>query len=212
MRAIRKHDPRRTAHRRNDERPQANAGLGRSGRSRQRPLLLQGKEEEELRPFSGDAHDADLAAHRLDEPLADRQPEPSAAESTRGRLVGLREGGEDRTDLVGRDADAGVADADREAPRLAGRKLHLQEDVPALGELERVVDEIAQHLRQAHGIAGDLVRHLGCDRGRKIEPLRLRALAEQRHDGVDDLGRVDGDALELEQARSRPRSTRAGRA
>src|SRR5215203_3155804 len=33
------------------------------------------------------------------------------------------------------------------------------------------------------------------------EPLRLRALAEQRHDGVDDLGRVDGDALELELAR-----------
>ena len=81
-----------------------------------------------------------------------------------------------------------------------GASSDLQQDMPALGELERVVDEIAQDLRQAHGIAGDLVRHLGRDRGRKIEPLRLRALAEQRHDGVDDLGRVDGDALELELA------------
>ena len=67
--------------------------------------------------------------------------------------------------------------------------------------LSALLTRLLEHLRQAHGIAGDLVRHLGCDRGREVEPLRLRALAEQRHDGVDDLGRVDGDALELELAR-----------
>ena len=172
-----------------------------AGRRRGSGLCLERQQEEELGALPDRARDADLAPHRLDEALADRQPEAGAAEAPRRRLVGLREGGEDRPDLVGRDADAGVADADREAPRLARRELDLQQDMPALGELERVVDEVAQHLRQAHGIAGDLVRHLGCDRGREVEPLRLRALAEQRHDGVDDLGRVDGDALELELAR-----------
>ena len=140
MRAIGKHDPRRTAHRRNDDRPQANAGLGRSGRSRQRPLLLHGKEEEELRSFPGDAHDADLAAHRLDEPLADREPEPGAAEAARRRLVSLREGGEDRSDLVGRDADAGVADPHANPARFARRHVDDDQHMAALGEFERVVE------------------------------------------------------------------------
>jgi hypothetical protein len=96
-----------------------------AGRGRGSGLCLERQQEEELGALPDRARDADLAPHRLDEALADRQPEAGAAEAPRRRLVGLREGGEDRPDLVGRDADAGVADADREAPRLAGRKLDL---------------------------------------------------------------------------------------
>jgi hypothetical protein len=70
----------------------------------------------------------------------------------------------------------------------------------AFGELEGVVDEIAEHLGEPHRVADRLHRHVRRDRGRKIEILRLRPLAEQRHHGVDDLGRLHGNALELELA------------
>jgi hypothetical protein len=71
----------------------------------------------------------------------------------------------------------------------------------ALGEFERVVYEVRQHLREAHRVADGLHGHVRRDRGRQVEPLRLRPLAEQRHHRIDDLGRLHGDALELELAR-----------
>ena len=63
------------------------------------------------------------AAHQLDQPPADRQAEAGAAVLARGRGVGLREGLEERSDLVGGDADAGVAHGEREADASAGSRL-----------------------------------------------------------------------------------------
>src|SRR5207302_6832576 len=68
--------------------------------------------EPERRPAPGLARDADLPAHQPDELLADRQPEPGAAELPRRRAVALRKRLEEPRGLLGRDADARVRDLD----------------------------------------------------------------------------------------------------
>ncbi len=57
--------------------------------------LLKPDREPEGRTLAGYALDPDLAAHELDELLADREPETGAAVSTRRRSVLLREAVED---------------------------------------------------------------------------------------------------------------------
>src|SRR5262245_27891574 len=51
----------------------------------------------------------DATAHQLDNPLADRQPQPAACGALAG-VAGLLEWLKDPLDLVGRDADAGILD------------------------------------------------------------------------------------------------------
>ena len=62
------------------------------------------------------AFDIELAAQQARDLAADRQPQPGAAVAPRGAGVGLLERFEDQLLLVGRDADAGVADAEGAAP------------------------------------------------------------------------------------------------
>lgn len=74
----------------------------------------------ELAADIGQAFDLDPAVHLLDDLARDRQPEAGAVQPPRGRAVGLGERGEQPRRLLGRHADAIVADgaADRGAPVL----------------------------------------------------------------------------------------------
>src|SRR5690606_33851901 len=67
--------------------------------------------EPEHRATPNLAFDADLAAHQVDEAGADGEPEASAFVATRGRAVDLREFFEHALQLFGRNADAGILDA-----------------------------------------------------------------------------------------------------
>ena len=100
---------------------------------------------------------ADLAAHRLDQPLRDRQPEAGASEAPRRGAVSLHERlKQRRLDIFG-DADAGVLDADAESrsvwPVRLGRGPH--SDLAGRRELDGVVDEVTEHLAEPARIARD---------------------------------------------------------
>ena len=107
------------------------------------------------------AFDPDVAAHQLDQPRRDRQAEAGAAEAAGRRAVRLRERLEDQLLLVARDADAGVDDREVQAD-LAGqlrRDVDAQPDLPAVGELDRVADQVDEHLPQPQRVADERVGH-----------------------------------------------------
>ena len=83
--------------------------------------------------------------------FADGQSEAGAAESPAGRRIGLHEGAEDRSDLVGRHADAGIDHVDLQDGfpvfllAEAGHDAHLA----AGGELQRVAHQVDENLASA---------------------------------------------------------------
>lgn len=64
------------------------------------------------------AVDPDLAAHHLNQPFGDRQPQAGALELAVALVLDLVELAEDVADLLLRDADAGVLDVDMQVARL----------------------------------------------------------------------------------------------
>ena len=138
------------------------------GGQRRGVLLREAGGEPERRAGARLALDADLAAHELDEAPADGQAEAGAAVPPRGGGVGLRERLEQHVELLGRDADAGVAH--REAQRRRGLTLlhepHRHRHLAALGELDGVADQVGEHLAQAPRVAAQEPR------GRRARPAR----------------------------------------
>ena len=97
------------------------------------------------------------ASHEAHEPRRDREAEAGAAEQACGGPVGLREGLEDGLLPRGRDADAGVTHREVQA-RLALRivgQVHEQLHRSGLGELDRVAEQVDEHLPQASRVAED---------------------------------------------------------
>ena len=100
----------------------------------------------ERRPDARLALDPDAAAEQLGELAAERQAQARALHAPLERAVDLGELLEDALLVLGGDPDAGVGDRERDrvlvraVPR---RDAHLA----ALGELQRVGDEVAQDLR-----------------------------------------------------------------
>ncbi len=106
------------------------------------------------------------AAHQLDQAPADGQAQPGAAVLAGGGHVGLRERLEQLRRLLRRHADAGVAHGELELHFLARafEQFDVQPDLAALGELDRVVDEVGEDLAEAERVAragarGSRARH-----------------------------------------------------
>src|SRR5262249_12809650 len=110
-----------------------------------------------------DAVNLDLAAEQRRELAADGEAEARAAIAPAGARIGLLEGLEDQFLLVAGNADAGVRDvkADdarrlvedtvlRIPPTLGGE--YAQAHAAALGELERIRQQVLENLLQALGI------------------------------------------------------------
>ena len=104
--------------------------------------------EPERRALAGHRGQADAALHQVDDALADRQPEAGAAVQAGGGGVGLGEGAEQPFLPVAVDADAGVAYF--ETQLVLGRGFAQPADVDldaaALGELDGVDQQVAEHL------------------------------------------------------------------
>jgi NADPH2:quinone reductase len=106
------------------------------------------------------AFDADLAVHQADEALHDGQAQARAAVAPCDAAVGLREGVEDLPNLVARHADAGVVHSHAQAQPVGAVSFahqfgHRDFDahLAALGEFERVADQVDQHLAQPQRVA-----------------------------------------------------------
>ena len=184
------------------QRPQGIGALRRTGTM---ACLAKRAVNQKRAAFAGLALDADLAAHQLDQLLADGQAEAGAAVPARGGAVGLREALEDAACLLRRDADAGVGDrrsAGSARPRSVSRRaVDATHDLAALGELDGVADEVDQHLAQAAGIA-DAARRARRARREQASsrPFCWARAARSRPALLDDVAEVEIDALELELA------------
>src|SRR5690606_5357611 len=115
----------------------------------------------------------DAAVHHLDEPPADGEAAARPAVLAGRRSVRLGEGLEQAGDLLGRHADARVADLELEyrvaAAALAHGRLH--PDLPALGELDRVVHELGERLPEAQRVPREPSWNVRADVEEKLQPL-----------------------------------------
>ena len=120
------------------------------------------------------ALDRDVASHQLREAAHDREAEARAAEAARGRGIGLRERLEQARALLFGEPDAGVGDRDRDLRSAVAERLGagMQRDAAALGELDRVAEQVEQHLPHARRIADQRVVGAGIDLDVEREALR----------------------------------------
>ena len=155
------------------------AGIGRLGLGRVGDVEGDG----EMKRAAGArlALDPEPSAHQPHERGRDRQAEAGAAEPARRRSVRLTEGFEDGVVLLRRDADAGVGDAEVQLRAALGARVlpDGDEDVAALGELERVADQVRQDLLNPRRVADDAGRHVRVDVANELEPLLVRAEGER---------------------------------
>ena len=132
---------------------------------------------------------------------ADRQPKAGSAEASRGRGIGLLEGLKEGLLHLGRDADASVADLDLNRRLTVGpRRLrrHMNHDRTVFGELDRIADQIEEHLLDPCRIAMQ-------KRQRCVTPVRLqgvlassRRITKRVDHLANDLSRIEVDLFEFE--------------
>ena len=107
----------------------------------------QGSGEAEAGALSHGAGEADLAAHQGQDLAADGEAQARAAEPPGGGGVGLDELVEQLRRALGGDAHAGVGDADLQQVALG---VDPRRHRAGLGELQRVGEQVGDHLPQAH--------------------------------------------------------------
>src|SRR5262245_52679707 len=116
----------------------------------------------------------DFAAEQVRQLSADREPQAGAAVFAAGAGVGLHEGLENDLLLVLCDADAGVGDLERHRRRrllehgmlrapAALRRRDAQPYAALRRELERVREQVLEHLLQALGIGDDAASERGVE-------------------------------------------------
>ena len=134
------------------------------------------QDQREGAPSAGRAVEGQLAAQKTRQIARDREPQPGAAVLPVGRPVGLSEGLEDHFVLVARNADPRVLDV--KGDPTARHPPNPQLDAPALGELQRVREQILQHLLQPRGVGHHRGRNVGLDGCRQLDPLVARHRAK----------------------------------
>src|SRR6516162_3749388 len=108
----------------------------------------------EHRTFARLARHRDVAAHHARELAGDGEAETGAAETLRGRDIGLSELLEQLGLLFGGHADAGVGDCELDPVATVSDPARPQSDLAFLGELAGIAEEIEQYLPQPHGVHG----------------------------------------------------------
>lgn len=111
--------------------------------------------EIELAALAGRAFDGNLAAHQVEETLGDGQAQAGAAIAAGGGAISLAEGIEDVLLLLGRDADAFVADAEFEVV-FAGDQ-NAQTNAAGFGEFDGIAQQVEEDLLEAQRIAEHFV-------------------------------------------------------
>ena len=156
----------------------------------------------EGRAGAGRALDRDVPAHELRQAADDRQAEASAAVASRGRAVGLGERLEEPRLLRLAHADAGVADRQDDTGAAFAQRLGAGADhgAAALGELQRIAQQVEQDLAHPGRIADQRVGRAGRRGGHQRQALALGLRAQRGDDAVDQAGQRERRFLELEPA------------
>ncbi len=141
------------------------------------------------------ALDLDRATHQLDEALADDETEPGAAELPVRRGVGLRERAEQPRALLGSHPDPFISHLAQEARAIPSQR---DRDRAALRKLERVADEVEQHLPETRGIADQPARHVWRDHPDERDLSLLRASGREERELLEHVVELERDALELD--------------
>jgi len=149
------------------------------------------------------------AAHAFAETFGDNQAEAGAAAAAFGRRVYLAERTEKLVDLVGGNADAGVADGEVDAHiavdavgvRCAGAAFDGDIDVAALGELDGVADEVIENLAETAVVAVDDHGHAGGDAGLDGQAGIPRTGSEEMDDFLDAVAKGEGGVFDFDFAR-----------
>ncbi len=150
----------------------------------------------------------DAAAEQRGEPPHQRQAEPGAAHAALHRVLELAELLEDALLVLGRDADAGVGH--RERDRVVAGRPRAHPDLAALGELERVREQVAQDLRDLALVGvhqGQPVRLLEDQVDRLVQEQRPQHAAERGEEVPD----VEVGGADHRSCPPRPWRGRAGR-
>src|SRR6185312_14237326 len=145
---------------------------------------------------------SDLAAHQFDQLLADGQPQAGAAVAARDRGVGLREWLEQSSGLFGRQADARVAYREQQfvVRGAVAAAADPHRDATALGELDRVPDQVGEDLPHAHGVAAHAGADVVIDDHAQRQTLRFGGLFHQAENVVHQFAQVETDLLQVELA------------
>src|SRR6516164_1914357 len=104
----------------------------------------------EHRAFARLARHRDVAAHHARELAGDGEAETGAAETLRGRDIGLSELLEQLGLLFGGHADAGVGDCELDPVATVGDPARPQPDLAFLGELAGIAQQVEQYLLEPH--------------------------------------------------------------
>jgi len=123
------------------------------------------------------------------EALDERQAEAGALVFAGVLVLDLREGLADAVELVGRNADAGVADGQHQVAAVACRVD--RDHAAAIGEFYGIADEIDQHLLE-RPLVGDRLAEAARHTARQLNTLFARLKAEHLLAGVDAHGDVEG--------------------
>ena len=164
---------------------------------------LQGQVKVKHRAIALAAGHTDLPAHQLHQLFANGKPQAGAAIAAGGGAVGLLKLLEHALLRSLRHADAAVTHhkvRPLHIPRGCGQalrcflqRLHMDGDATLFSELERVTDEVDQHLADASRVAIDVGRDAGVHVDRKLDRTLTRALIEhdQRFAQHGAQGKVD---------------------
>lgn len=111
--------------------------------------------EAKARPLSDLTVDPDRTLHPLDQPLSDGKPKPCTLKLAVRLAFHLVELAKDEIEVLRRNADAGIFD--RHMQLLTTRRVlqphHPHQNVPLVGKLHRIADQIGQDLPQPSRIA-----------------------------------------------------------
>ncbi len=160
--------------------------------------------QRKVAPLARGALDGDVAAHQPGQAPRDREAQPRAPELPGGRRVGLGKGLEDLIELVGLDADAGVAHPHHEPqPRgLGGADVERHRDpAPLGGELDGVADQVVDDLAQPHVVALQAPGHRGAQAIVEGQALLPGPRLEQGHGAPQHLVAVEGHRRQRHLAR-----------
>ena len=169
-----------------------------------RLVRVRGSSTVNVDPVAGRALDRDRAAERVDDLLDDPETETDAAVVAAGR--GPLEAAEDALVIVGRDAEAPIAD--RDDARVVAAASSADVDRLAVAVLDGVRDQVGDHLVEAALVPAADDRRVGAWTF-SVEPTRAASSLKRGADLVDDLREVDrldvqleapgGDARDVEQ-------------
>ncbi len=164
-------------------------------------------DEMERAALAGLALEPEAPRHAFHQARRNAEAKTGATEFSRRRLVRLLEGLEDGRLLIRGNADAGVlhlemqCDGSRLRREVRLRLRDAQRDATGRGELDRVADEVAEHLRQTMGIAAQHRRHVRRDVAAQVNAFVARAHAERPDQQAHGVAEREVALLEGELAR-----------